>query len=113
MNKENGPQQAYYIQRAMPTSSANQPMAEQTGQQATRIKGAHSDQRDSFIRKGVTGNTHIKKGLIKTEDTTCPTARPRSLMDRAHYRSPGTLQQHSAPVAASSTPPWTSGQPTA
>jgi hypothetical protein len=28
----------------------------------------------SFIRKGVPGNTHIKKGLIKTEDTTpdCP-----------------------------------------
>jgi len=43
-------------------------MADQTGQQVTGIKGAHSDQQDSFIRKGVTGNTHIKQGLIKTED---------------------------------------------
>jgi len=61
MNKENSPQQAYYIQRAMPTSSANQPMAEQTGQQSTRIKGAFSDQQDSFIQKGVTDNTHQDK----------------------------------------------------
>jgi len=30
-----------YTQQATPTSSANQPMAEQTGQQATSIKGAH------------------------------------------------------------------------
>jgi hypothetical protein len=48
-------------------------------------------ERDSFIWKGVTGNTHIKKGLIKPED---PTARPRSLVDRAHDSSPGILQQH-------------------
>jgi hypothetical protein len=49
-------------------------MAEQTGQQATGIKGAHLDQQDSFIRNGVTSNINIKKGLNKTEDTMpdCP-----------------------------------------
>ena len=60
-----------------------------------------------FIQKGVT-DTHIKKGLINTEDLT---ARPRSLVDRAHHCS----SQHpaAAPVAATSTPPRTSSQPTA
>ena len=48
--QENGPQQAYYIHQAAPTSSANQSMAEQTGQHATGIKVAHSDQRDSTCR---------------------------------------------------------------
>jgi len=36
-------------------------MTEQTGQQANGIKGANSDQQDSFIRKGVTDNTHQKR----------------------------------------------------
>jgi len=39
--------QRNYLQGATPTSSANQPMAEQTGEQATGIKGAYSSQRDS------------------------------------------------------------------
>jgi len=69
-----GPGKRIYLQEATPTNSTNQPMAEQAGQQATGIKGDHSEQRDSLIRKGVTGNTHMKKGLIKREDTTsdCP-----------------------------------------
>jgi len=35
---------------------------------------AASLEQDLFVRKGVTGNTHIKKGIIKTEDTMpdCP-----------------------------------------
>jgi len=48
-NKDNDPQQVYYIQRATPTSFASQPMAEQTGQRSTVIKGAHSDQRFSLV----------------------------------------------------------------
>jgi len=63
-----GPSKRDYI-RATPTSSDNQPMTEQTGQQATGIKRGHSDQQNSFIRKG----------HIKTEDTTpeCPAMKPR------------------------------------
>ena len=51
----------YYIQQAKPTSYANKPMAEQTGQQATGIKGAHSDQRDSFIHLERSNQQHTHK----------------------------------------------------
>ena len=61
LTKKTAPCKQNYLQEAMPTSSTNQPMAEQAGQQATGIKGAHSDQRDSFIWKGVTDNTHQER----------------------------------------------------
>ena len=50
----------------------------------------------------------IQKGLINTED---PNARPRSLVDQAHHRSSG--HPAAALVTDTSTPPRTSGQPTA
>jgi len=49
--KETAPGKRNYTQQAMPTSSANQPMAEQTGQQATCIKGAHLTNERQFIGK--------------------------------------------------------------
>jgi len=85
-----------YLQEATPTSCTNQPMAEQTGQQATRIKGAHSDQRDSFIQKGVTNNTHQER----THQDRRPDARLPSHVvmwtrhTTAHPGHPAAAHQH-------------------
>ena len=81
-----GPSKQDYVQRAMPTSSGNQPMAEQAGQRATGIKRGHSDQQNSFIRKGVSVNSTSRKDTSR-QKTRRPTARPRRLVDRAHHRS--------------------------
>ena len=59
-----------------------------------------------FIHSEMSNRQHTSRQKIRR-----PTTRPHSLMDRAHHRSPGILQQHSAPVAAS-IPPRTFGQPT-
>jgi hypothetical protein len=63
------PQQAGLIQQAMPTNSANQPMADQAGQQEIRIKGG--PQGDSQHSHFTSQAEHVKRGTqlwhIKTE----------------------------------------------
>jgi len=109
--KEMAPGKRNYTQQATPTSSANQPVAEQADQQATCIKGAHLTNEKQFIRKGVTVNNTPRRKLGKTGGMT---ARPRCLVDRAHHRSSGTSSSSpSEPVAAASIPPRTYGQSTA
>jgi len=49
--KETAPGKQKYTQKAKPTSSANQPVAEQTGQQATCIRGDHLTNERQFIGK--------------------------------------------------------------
>ena len=49
--KETAPGKRNYTQQATPMSSANQLIAEQNGQQATCIKGAHLTNEEQFIRK--------------------------------------------------------------
>jgi len=54
------PQQAGLIQQAMPTNSANQPMADEAGQQEIRIKGG--PQSDSQHSRPTSQAGHIKRG---------------------------------------------------
>jgi len=49
--KKTAPGKQNYTQQAMPTSSANQLMAQQTGQQVTCIKGANLTNEKQFIGK--------------------------------------------------------------
>ena len=57
---------------------------------------------------------HTSRKDSSRQKTRRLTAQPCSLMDQAHHRSFGTFSSSpSAPVPATSIPPWTSSQPTA
>jgi hypothetical protein len=98
----------FHKQRKQPLTSGTtfwkpRPSAVPTSQWQSRLTSS-----DLYKRSHLTSERgFIQKGLINTED---PTARPHSLMGRAHHRS--SRHPAAAPVAATSTPPRTSGQPT-
>jgi len=110
-NKENGPREA----ELHPTSHAYQLCQPASGRADWTAGNLHkrspSDQQEAVHRKGVTANNTQKKKLGKTGDTT---AWQRCLVDWAHHCSSGASSSSpSEPVAATSIPPRTSGQPTA
>jgi len=97
-----------------PAMQSHAGMANRQGDVDLRFPLAWSERQ--LIRKGVTVHNTSRRKLSKTtrQETRRPTARPQCLVDRAHHCSSGAFSSSpSAPVAASSIPPWSSGQSTA
>ena len=74
--KETAPGKRNYTQQATPTSSANQPVAEQTVQQATCIKGAHITNERSSFGKSIC-QQHTEKEAWQDRRHDCLATMPR------------------------------------